>query len=253
MQGQLVPLHRSVGPATQDQLVHIYKMSWSIHKTSFFFKKKKKRLWSKKKKLLLWLNETSRYYIYGWKFEEPIKSTHYLTVMFFFLAVTECNLDPLQFAYQSGRGVDDTKLFILNTLYRHLEGPQTPARILFTDFSSPFNTIQPHILANELVSYFSLDNHLVLWIIDFFTNRLQSFCQWLSFRAVTDMYWVSSGVCPLSTSLHSIYRWLHLNRFLVKFADNSALLSLLQGSEQYRGPNLTEFVDWCNNSYLDLN
>ena len=45
----------------------------------------------------------------------------------------------------------------------------------------------------------------------------------------------------------------HLNRFLVKFADDSALLSLLQGSEQYHGPALAEFVDWCDNSYLDLN
>ena len=44
-----------------------------------------------------------------------------------------------------------------------------------------------------------------------------------------------------------------LNRFLVKFADDGALLSLLQGSEQYHGPALTEFVDWCDNSYLDLN
>ena len=44
-----------------------------------------------------------------------------------------------------------------------------------------------------------------------------------------------------------------LNRFLVKFADDGALLSLLQGSEQYHGPALTEFVDWRDNSYLDLN
>ena len=36
-------------------------------------------------------------------------------------------------------------------------------------------------------------------------------------------------------------------------SDDSALLSLLQGSEQYHGPALTEFVDWCDNSYLDLN
>ena len=129
-------------------------------------------------------------------------------IKFLILAVTECNLDPLQSAYRSGRGVDDPKLFILNILYKHLEGPQTHARILFADFSSTFNTIQPHILANKLVSYFSLDNHLVLWIIDFLTNRLQRVCQRLFFRAVTDMYWVSSGVCPVSTSLHSIYRWL---------------------------------------------
>ena len=88
----------------------------------------------------------------------------------------------------------------------------------------------------------------------------KSFCQQLFFRAVTDIYWVFSGVCPVSTSLHFTYiyntddcRSNHLNRFLVKFAVDSALLSLLQGSEQYHGPTLTEFVDWCNNSYLDLN
>ena len=39
----------------------------------------------------------------------------------------------------------------------------------------------------------------------------------------------------------------------MKFADDSALLSMLQGSEQYHGPALTEFVDWCDNNYLDLN
>ena len=92
-------------------------------------------------------------------------------IKFFILAVTECNLDPLQFAYRSGRGVDDAKLFILNTLYRHLEGPQTHARILLADFSSAFNIIQPHILANKLVSYFSLGNHLVLIVQELCESR----------------------------------------------------------------------------------
>ena len=80
-------------------------------------------------------------------------------IKFLILAVTECNLDPIQFAYRSGRGVDDAKLFILNTLYRHLEGPQTNVSFLFADFSSAFKTIQPHMLANKLASHFSLDNH----------------------------------------------------------------------------------------------
>jgi len=125
-------------------------------------------------------------------------------IKFLILAVTERNLDPIQFAYWSGRGVDDTKLFILNTLYRHLEGPQTHARILFADFSSAFNTIQPHILANKLASHFSLDNHWVLWITDFLTNRLQRVFVNGCFSELT--CWVSSGVCPVSTSLYSIYR-----------------------------------------------
>ena len=63
--------------------------------------------------------------------------------------------------------------------------------------------------------------------------------------------------CVLSPLLYTLYRddcrSNHLNRFLLKFADDSALLSVLQGSEQYHGPALTEFVNWCDNCYLDLN
>ena len=40
---------------------------------------------------------------------------------------------------------------------------------------------------------------------------------------------------------------------LVTFADDSALLSLLQGSECHHGPALDEFVEWCDNTYLNLN
>ncbi len=32
--------------------------------------------------------------------------------------------DPLQFAYQAGRGVEDAKLLIVNNLCKHLEKPQ---------------------------------------------------------------------------------------------------------------------------------
>ena len=63
--------------------------------------------------------------------------------------------------------------------------------------------------------------------------------------------------CVLSPLLYILYtddcRSNHLNRFLVTFANDSVLLSMLQGSEQHHAPALTEFVDWCDNSYLDLN
>ena len=63
--------------------------------------------------------------------------------------------------------------------------------------------------------------------------------------------------CVLSPLLYVLYiydsRSNHLNGFLVEFVDDSALLSLPQGYEQYHGPALIEFVDWCHNSYLDLN
>ena len=145
----------------------------------------------------------------------------------------------------------------MNKLYRHLEGPQTHARILFADISSAFNTIQSHILANKLVSHFSLDSHLVLRIIDFLTNKLQRVFVNGCFSELSLTCAGSPQGCVLSPLLYILYtddcRSNHLNRFLVKFANDSALLSLLQGSEQCHGPALTELVDWYDNSYLDHN
>jgi hypothetical protein len=82
-------------------------------------------------------------------------------------------LDPLQFAYQSGKGVEDAKLLILNNLYKHLEKPQAHVRLLFTDFSSAFNTMQPHLLIESLPCDFKLPHQIVLWILDFLTDRVQ--------------------------------------------------------------------------------
>ena len=62
----------------------------------------------------------------------------------FILSVVQPILDPLQFAYRTGRGVEDAKLFRLDKLYKHLELMQSHARILFAGFSSAFNTMQPH-------------------------------------------------------------------------------------------------------------
>ena len=39
----------------------------------------------------------------------------------------------------------------------------------------------------------------------------------------------------------------------MKFADDSALLSLLFGSQQDHGPALRDFVKWCDDSYLKFN
>ena len=57
------------------------------------------------------------------------------------LPITESQLDPLQFAYRAGSGVEDAKLFILDKVYTHLEKPTAHAKILFADFSSAFNLI----------------------------------------------------------------------------------------------------------------
>lgn len=58
-------------------------------------------------------------------------------------------LDPLQFAYKPGRGVDDAKLFLLASVHEHLERTSSYVRLLFVDFSSAFNTMQPHVLVEH--------------------------------------------------------------------------------------------------------
>lgn len=72
------------------------------------------------------------------------------------ITAVDFQLDPLQFAYRAGRGVDDAKAFILDTMHKHLETPNTTARLLFADFSSKFNTVQPHIIAERLTTRFHL-------------------------------------------------------------------------------------------------
>nr|XP_054597200.1 uncharacterized protein LOC129163471 [Nothobranchius furzeri] len=99
-------------------------------------------------------------------------------------------LDPLQFAYRKGRSVVDAKTFILDIVHRHLEIPNSSARLLFVDFSSAFNALQPHILAGKLTSLFHLDDQMILWILDFLTNRSQRV---LVNNTLSDLLYTSTG------------------------------------------------------------
>ena len=56
--------------------------------------------------------------------------------------------DPLQFAYKQHRGVDDAILTLLHSAYTHLE-KKSLIRMVFVDFSSAFNTVQPHLMGQS--------------------------------------------------------------------------------------------------------
>ena len=166
-------------------------------------------------------------------------------------------LDPRQFAYRARRGVEDAQITLLNLLYSHLDGPGTHARLLFLDFSSAFNTIQPHVLVSKLLSEFNLESNLVSWIMDFLTNRTQRVkvngC--LSERRVSSTG--SPQGCVLSPLLYILYtndcRSQHINRHILKFADDTVIVSLLHKHESQHGPVVDEFVSWCDKSFLQLN
>lgn len=89
------------------------------------------------------------------------------------LIKTEHLLDPQQFAYRAGRGVEDATATLLNLAFKQLEGNKNHVKLLFLDFSSAFNTIQPHILIDKLLNIFNLHFNIVGWILDFLTSRTQ--------------------------------------------------------------------------------
>ena len=60
-------------------------------------------------------------------------------------------MDPFQFAYQRNRSVDDAIIHVLHNVCSHLgKKPDTRIRLMFYDFSSAFNIIQPNLLADKL-------------------------------------------------------------------------------------------------------
>lgn len=75
-------------------------------------------------------------------------------------------MDPMQFAYQLKRGVEDATLTLLNKIFSHLDIYSTHVRILFMDFSLAFNTVQPHLLLKRLIDL-NTNSSLVLWIREF--------------------------------------------------------------------------------------
>lgn len=168
----------------------------------------------------------------------------------------QANLDPLQFAYRPGRGVDDAIITLLNLIMSHLEGVKNFVRLLFIDFTSAFNCIQPHILAERLLNY-NIDRGLIYWLLDFLTARSQR----VRVNGVlSDVLHSSTGSpqgCVLSSLLFVLYtnacQSSYEKRHIVKFADDSVIVSLLSHDDPVPGPVVEDFILWCKSSFLTIN
>jgi hypothetical protein len=84
-------------------------------------------------------------------------------------AETAAHQDPLQLAYSQGRNTQDAILTLLHNLYEHLDQPRSYARLLFVDFSSAFNTLQPHLLVDKLLAM-DVNPRLISWVHSFMTS-----------------------------------------------------------------------------------
>ena len=171
-------------------------------------------------------------------------------------------LDPLQFAYCKGRSTEDALLFSLDKLYSHLERSKfgkVSARVMYFDFSSAFNTIQPHLLAKKLLNLESVPFSLVRWIVSYLTKRSQYVKVGTS--AISNVIMSNTGVpqgTVLAPFLFTVYtsdiRSEYASCPLVKFADDTALIGLISNDDDTLYLNqLNIFVNYCNENFLELN
>nr|AAA83744.1 orf2 [Batrachocottus baicalensis] len=130
-------------------------------------------------------------------------------------------------------------------------------RVMFFDFSSAFNTIQPLLLRDKLEQT-GVDHHLTAWILDYLTNRPQ----YVRIRECeSDRVSCSTGApqgTVLAPFLFSIYtsdfKHNSANCHLQKFSDDSAIVGLISADDdrEYRELN-QDFLGWCQRNRLQIN
>ena len=167
------------------------------------------------------------------------------------------HLDPLQFAYQADIGVDDAITYLLNRALNHLEDPGCSVRIMFFDFSSAFNTIQPTLLAEKLARM-GVDNHLVAWIKDYLSERPQ----FVRLQDCRSDVLVSNTGAPQGTVLSPFLFTLYTSDFrfnsktchLQKFSDDTVVVSQISGDNTAEHEGVVrDFVQWSDANHLRLN
>ena len=134
--------------------------------------------------------------------------------------------DPLQFAYSRNRNTEDAILTVLHAILKHLEKSKAYARLLFLDFSSAFNTTQPHLLLRKLMD---MDPVIIRWLCSFLTDSPQC----VMIKPATEMsaeVRTNTGPpqgCVLSPALFTLYtsdcRCTSNDTFQVKFSDDTSL------------------------------
>lgn len=166
--------------------------------------------------------------------------------------------DPFQFAYRCNRGTDDAITALTHIIVKHLDHPQAFARLLFVDFSSAFNTIQPHLLIKKLVD---LDVHpqIIKWYHSFLSNRKQ----WVSVNGTLSRpRTLSTGApqgCVSSPVLFVVNtndcRSSHPSCYIFKFSDDSAILALMKKGDDLSNyfSVIDSFVKWGDSNHLVIN
>ncbi len=138
----------------------------------------------------------------------------------------------------------------MHYILQHLDRPGTYVRILFVDFSSAFNTINPNLLLPKLTQL-SVPTSICQWITSFLTDRQQ----------LVRLEKYTSSTCTISTGapkgcvLSPLFFSLYTNDCtakdpsvkLLKFVDDTTLIGLIQdGDESAYRQEVKELAVWCS-------
>ncbi|KAK0148535.1 putative RNA-directed DNA polymerase from transposon BS [Merluccius polli] len=165
--------------------------------------------------------------------------------------------DPLQFAYQPHVGVDDAIIYLLQKAYSSLDCPNTSVRVMFFDFSSAFNTIQPRLLKAKLENM-QVGAPLVTWVDDYLTGRPQ----FVRLKNCVSDCLISNIGAPQGTVLSPFLFTTYTADFqyctemchLQKFSDDTAIVGCVEGGREAEYRDLVDrFVKWCGENHLQLN
>ena len=187
--------------------------------------------------------------------------------------------DPLQFAYSRNKGTEDAINTLLHYVYSHLETPKSYARLLFLDFSSAFNTIQPHLMARKLLDM-NVNPRLIEWVFSFLVNRPQKVRLALGSNEVwSDEIVTNTGApqgCVMSPALFTLYTSdcqltdASQNVVQIKFSDDTSITGLIaekktvkdQAADSHTHDKdiesayreaVEKMATWCTNNFLELN
>ncbi|TWW77898.1 cGMP-dependent protein kinase 2 [Takifugu flavidus] len=178
--------------------------------------------------------------------------------------LVDSKMDPLQFAYRPGIGVDDAVIYLLHRSLSHLESTGSTVRAMFFDFSSAFNTIQPSLLRGKMEGA-GVNCHLAAWTTDYLTNRLQYVTVPPRTHSRGDCeseVVVCSTGAPQGTVLSPFLFTLYTSDFshnsdschLQKFSNDTAIVGRVsEGNELEYREVITNFVAWCELNHLRIN
>ena len=168
-------------------------------------------------------------------------------------------MDKLQFAYLPNRSTDDATTTLIHELSQHLDRKSKSkyARCLFIDYSSAFNTMQPHTLINRLAEY-NIPARLQLFVLDFLTDRKQYVRTEIELSSTTSINTGAPQGCVLSAFLFIIYTnalsLCSTTCKIIKYADDTVVIGLINNDNEQEYRDTVSYVSsWCNKNHLNLN